>query len=340
MVLGRIVKPKNQRAKRALEKREPKIFENDKTTMFIKGGQTSDLVSQVLKELSILKKPLSNMFHRKNIMRPFDDQTSIEFFSKKTDSSLFVFGSHSKKRPNNLVIGRLFDQHVLDMFEFGIQKFKSMKDFPNEKVTVGTKPCLLFSGEKFESDPVYKRIKNLLIDLFRGAAVTQLRLSGVEHVYEFLAEDETVYLRSYRVLLKKSGCRTPRIELEEIGPSLTLVQRRSKVASDDLYKVANKQPITAKPKKKKNISEDAFGSRLGRIHMTPQDLNKLQVRKLKALKHGPEAKKRKTQDEENGETMTTEEETIHVVTGDKTKSSKGSKPKKLRKTSEENMDVE
>lgn len=28
-----------------------------------------------------------------------------EFFAKKTDASLFLFGSHNKKRPNNLVLG-------------------------------------------------------------------------------------------------------------------------------------------------------------------------------------------------------------------------------------------
>lgn len=32
------------------------------------------------------------------------------------------------------------------------------------------------------------------------------------------------------------------------------------------------------------MSQDVFGSRLGRIHMTKQDLGKLQTRKLKGLK--------------------------------------------------------
>jgi len=326
MVQGRVVKPKNQRVKRALEKREAKIFENDKTTMFIKGGQTSGVISEALKEFALLKKPLSNIFHRKNITRPFDDATSIEFYSKKTDCSLFMFGSHSKKRPNNLVLGRLFDQHLLDMFEFGIVKFVSMHQFKTAKVMSGVKPCLVFSGDKFESDPLYKRIKNLLTDMFRGASVTQLRLSGMEHVYEFVVVEDTIYLRSYRVVLKKSGCRTPRIELEEIGPSLNLVLRRSTVASDDLYKLANKQPITAKPKKKKNISQDSFGSTLGRIHMTPQDLNKLQTRKIKGLKDST-GKKRKadsktdeTQEEDEG--METEDVNINVVSSKRSKKSR------------------
>lgn len=38
---------------------------------------------------------------------PFEDETAIEFFSNKSDASLFMYGSHSKKRPHNLVIGKV-----------------------------------------------------------------------------------------------------------------------------------------------------------------------------------------------------------------------------------------
>lgn len=51
---------------------------------------------------------------------------------------------------------------------------------------------------------------------------------------------------SSRVLLKKSGCKIPRIELEDIGPSLDLVMRRTHLASDDLYKLSLKQPKALK----------------------------------------------------------------------------------------------
>ena len=56
-------------------------------------------------------------------------------------------------------------------------------------------------------------------------------------------------------------------------------------------------PKALKPKKKKNISHDTFGTTYGRIHMQKQDLSKLQTRKMKGLKKRPA--ERKAEDEEN-----------------------------------------
>ncbi|XP_072178961.1 ribosome production factor 2 homolog [Diadema setosum] len=282
--MQRIVKPKNQRVKRALEKREPKLIENNKTSLFIRGGHTSERITAVLTELHMLRKPHSQIFRRKNIMRPFDDQTSLEFMAQKNDASLFAFGSHSKKRPNNLVLGRMFDYHTLDMVEFGVDNFKSMHEFKTPKCTTGTKPCLIFTGEAFENDPDLQRVKSLLIDFFRGPVVEAVRLAGLEHVLSFTAIDGKILIRSYKVLLKKSGTRTPRVELAEIGPSLDLVKRRTRLATHDLFKRACKKPKALKPKKKKNISQDVFKTMHGRVHMEKQDLGKLQIRKMKALK--------------------------------------------------------
>ena len=53
-------------------------------------------------------------------------------------------------------------------------------------------------------------------------------------------------MSSNRVLLKKSGHPTPRVELDEIGPSLDLVMRRTHLASSDLYKEACKVPKATK----------------------------------------------------------------------------------------------
>nr|XP_060609158.1 ribosome production factor 2 homolog isoform X2 [Anolis sagrei ordinatus] len=244
-----------------------------------------------------LKKPFAVLYKRKNITRPFEDQTSMEFFSKKSDCSLFMFGSHNKKRPNNLIIGRMYDYHVLDMIELGIEKFVALKDIKNSKCPEGTKPMLIFAGDTFDISEEHRRLRSLLIDFFRGPVVPSVRLAGLEHVLHFTAVDQKIFLRSYKVLLKKSGCKIPRIELEDMGPSIDLVMRRTHLASDDLYKLALKQPKALKPKKKKNISHDVFGTKYGRIHMQKQDLNKLQTRKMKGLRKRPNEKK--TESEEN-----------------------------------------
>uniref|UniRef100_A0A8D0YZ70 Ribosome production factor 2 homolog n=1 Tax=Sus scrofa TaxID=9823 RepID=A0A8D0YZ70_PIG len=279
-------KPQTKRAKRFLEKREPKLSENIKNAMLIKGGNANSTVTQVLRDVVCMK----------NITRPFEDQTSLEFFSKKSDCSLFMFGSHNKKRPNNLVIGRMYDYHVLDMIELGVEKFVSLKDIKNSKCPEGTKPMLIFAGDDFDVTEDYRRLKSLLIDFFRGPTVPNIRLAGLDYVLHFTALNGKIYFRSYKLLLKKSGCRTPRIELEEMGPSLDLVLRRTHLASDDLYKLSMKMPKALKPKKKKNISHDTFGTTYGRIHMQKQDLSKLQTRKMKGLKKRPA--ERITEDQE------------------------------------------
>jgi len=70
------------------------------------------------------------------------------------------------------------------MAELWIQKFQGLNEFDNEKVPVGSKPSLLFSGPIFESDSEMKRLKSLLIDFFRGPVITHVRLEGLEQVIQ------------------------------------------------------------------------------------------------------------------------------------------------------------
>ncbi|MCL4136173.1 UNVERIFIED_CONTAM: hypothetical protein GTU68_017839 [Idotea baltica] len=222
--------------------------------------------------------------NKKNSILPFENVIPIEKMAQQHDSSLFAFVNNTKKRPHNLILGRMFDQHLLDMIELGIESYTSLSDIPGAKVSVSTKPCLVFCGPEFEGVKEYVRLKSILIDFFRGVEAKMIRLQGFEHAILFMLVEGKLHFRSYKILLKKSGTRKPRVELEEIGPSATMVLRRSKLASSDLFKTALKQPKILKPKKKKNISQDVFGTKLGRVHMTKQDLSQLQTRKMKGLK--------------------------------------------------------
>jgi len=81
------------------------------------------------------------------------------------------FSSHSKKRPNNLVLGRTYDHHIYDLIEVGVENFSSMESFGYGKKLapqVGSKPFFAFLGEGFETKEQLKHLKEVLLDMFRG----------------------------------------------------------------------------------------------------------------------------------------------------------------------------
>ncbi|XP_054272106.1 ribosome production factor 2 homolog [Macrosteles quadrilineatus] len=290
-VMQRIVRPITHKGKKALIDKEPKLIENTKQCLFIKGKNTSDITRNCLLDLYLLKKPDAVNLNKKNDILPFENIVPVEGFARKYNASLFAFASHSKKRPHNVIIGRMYDDQLLDMVELGIESYKGFSEFTSEKVAVGIKPCLLFAGPQFDQNPDLKRFQNLLVDFLQRETVKAVRLQGLEHVIMFTADGDKIYMRSYRVVLKKSGSKTPRVELEEVGPAIDFKLRRTKLASDDLYKLACKRPKALKAKKVKNIAHDAFGTKLGRIHMTRQNIDKLQTRKMKGLKKSATEKK-------------------------------------------------
>lgn len=72
------------------------------------------------------------LFSRRNEdVRPFEPggEVSLEFFADKSDCGLFCLGSHSKKRPHNITLGRFFDRRLLDLIEFGVDSFRALKAF-------------------------------------------------------------------------------------------------------------------------------------------------------------------------------------------------------------------
>lgn len=288
----RIKKPVTRRGKRALDEREPKTIENPKKTLIMEGRKCSNEIRQALKDLYLFKKPLASLMRRNNDVTLFEDATPLEQLAKSNDCQLFMFGSSSKKRPNNLILGRIYDEQVLDMVELGIKEYKSLQDFKNEKISAFVKPMIIFNGYKWKLTEELRRIRSLLLDLFRIDNVESIRLQGLEHVISFtITEDLAILMRSYRVMLKKSGQRTPRIELVEMGPRMDLTIRRTKIASDDLYKTAMRQPAILKVAKRKNVSRDELGNVHGRVHVGKQDINSIQTRKMKGLKKTADEKK-------------------------------------------------
>ena len=257
----------------------PQLVEGEKKLLGLRGSSSSPLVVAAMKDLLALKKPDSHALSRKNEIRPFEDASSLEFLASRSDCSAFLFASHSKKRPHNLVLvrasagtgallptvapsppppsqGRTFDAHVLDQVELGISAFEPMSSFSGPKKLLGAVPCFVFQGDAWDREPALARLQNLLLDIFGGRNLTHLALRGVDHAIVVSAVEPqgaaaaapgagwggTIHWRTYFCSLMRSGERVPRVELHSCGPSIDFVLRRTLLASPDAWKNALKQP--------------------------------------------------------------------------------------------------
>jgi ribosome production factor 2 len=292
----RQIKPRNARSKRALDKKAPKPVENPKKALFLRGTSCSQKTQDALTDLYSLRRPLAQKFTKKNEIHPFEEASSLEFFSEKNDASLLVFGSSSKKRPHALTLVRTFGYKVLDMLELNLDpdSLRLLSQFKNKKCAVGLKPMLLFSGTPFES-PIpneYTMAKSFFTDFFKGEPAEKVDVEGLQYLVSIAARDTVdgeeakpmIHLRVYLIKTKKSGQKLPRVEVEEMGPRMDFRIGRMKEAEEAMLKEAMRKARTTLERPKKNISTDIVGDKVGRIHLGKQDLGELQTRKMKGLK--------------------------------------------------------
>lgn len=282
-------KAKTGAGKRALEARLPKIIETPKQLLALKGHSTSNIVSAILSDLHILKKPYCKKLQRKNEILPFEagGEAHLENLSRLNDCSLFALVNHTKKRPHNLILGRTYAFRILDMMEFGITNYMPMGAFPSVKSAPGSKPLVLFNGDDFEASEKTRVMRSLLLDIFRGPDdVKAVNLAGIDRVIVLtLRGDSSVHFRHYSIELRKDPeSDLPKVALKEAGPKFDMGLRRVRIAPDTLAKEAYKQPRDPRvERKKKNVNRDEMGDKKGRVHVGRQDLNSLVLARIKGL---------------------------------------------------------
>ncbi|KAM7193503.1 Brix domain containing protein [Rhypophila sp. PSN 637] len=302
LTMLRQIKPRTARSKRALEKRAPKAVENPKKALFLRGTTCSQLTQDALGDLYSMRQTLAKRFQKKNPIHPFEDASSLAFFSEKNDCSLILFGSSNKKRPHTITFARTFDYKMLDMLEFNLDPstFRTISQFKTAKIPVGTRPLMVFAGTAFES-PVpneFTMAKSMLIDFFKGETSDKVDIEGLRSVVVVSADEPTstntssddisskpvLHLRVYLIRTKRSGQKLPRVEVEEHGPRMDFRLGRMQEPDADMLKEALRKAKTNEERTKKNITTDVIGDKIGRIHMGKLDLTQLQTRKMKGLK--------------------------------------------------------
>ena len=284
---------KTAKARKALKSKTPQFFESDKQTLCFRGGNSSAITNSLLTDLSILKKPLSASQKRPQNIYPLEDSTLVEKVANKVGASLVMVGASSKKRPTSLVLMRLYNEQVLDALELSVSNYVPASHFTKvEPCAIGSKPLVVFQGPGFSSAEDQKsRLKNMMLDMFKGASPKAVALEGIQHSIIVSETDEGSFLfRVYRVGMKKgseSDPTVPRTELTEMGPRFDFTISRERIPDFTMWKNSLKKPktlsttvasdstTTKRPKKNKNISTNALGQTLGRIHLGRQDYTKL-----------------------------------------------------------------
>jgi ribosome production factor 2 len=283
--------PKTAKGKRILAARGPALFEEDKLCSFLRGNNCSGEVTKLLTDLMNLKKPLAVSRKRDVNFYPFQDSAPIEKLAKGSHTNLVVLGESSKKRKACLVLMRMFNEQLLDAIELNITNYQPTSTFKGvEACSVGAKPLLVFQGAGFAAtDSQLSRTKNMLLDTFKGADPKRVSLEGVEHTIVITeTEDGKMLFRVYRINKKKGDSpNIPRVELVEMGPSFDFTIGRERLPDFTMWKASMKKPTTLSTtsstdpakkksvKKNKNISTDALGQTIGRIHLGRQDYTKL-----------------------------------------------------------------
>ena len=158
------------------------------------------------------------------------------------------------------MLGRVFDGHILDMFELAVTEFRGTDEFDAPKhIHADTKPILLFQGEYFETNDTLKRLKSLLIgkylhlfnsllilplfrlDFFHNSDLQEANIQELKRVMVFTCRGEKDpiefrHLESDEITEAKVQMKT--VPFREVGPSFNMKLRRDKMASLDLFKEA------------------------------------------------------------------------------------------------------
>ena len=210
---------------------------------------------------------------RSHDLAPIEDASLVERITSNYDSSLFIVGSHQKKRPNNLVMGRTFNGHVLDMFEFGVENYRSTSNFGSADFTNELKPILLFQGDVFDVSDKYKRIKNFFLDFFKITELSEVNIVELKRVIVFTCRGENcpIEFRHLEISdISESTVAKETIPFREVGPCFDLKIRREKMATTELFKEACRTPKIRNIEKKrsdKNKYTTALGEKKAKVFL-------------------------------------------------------------------------
>ncbi|KAF1742019.1 hypothetical protein MXB_2773, partial [Myxobolus squamalis] len=101
-------KPKTRKGKKYLESLLCEPERGIKKCLILTEYGCNQTTSNFLKEIAEIKFPDSEFMKLDSKLSPFDEPEGVIRFCEKCESSLFMMGTHNKKRPNNIILGKIY----------------------------------------------------------------------------------------------------------------------------------------------------------------------------------------------------------------------------------------
>ena len=99
----------------------------------------------------------------------------------------------------NLLFGSIFDNRMLDFFEFEVVNYLPISYFTDIEVDACMKPVILFQGDSFETDFELERVKKFFLDFLMLYEVDNVNISDLRRIIVLsVGDDKTIKFRSFQ----------------------------------------------------------------------------------------------------------------------------------------------
>lgn len=214
---------------------------------------------RIQKEIGVIRK---DTVHVKDGMNPFDSTELVERLMKKKKAALFI----NVTKDQRLVMGRTFNDEVIDMVEFTIDSYRSVSSFGCAGPELHAKYYVILQNINDS------RMENLIVDLFNMKSA-KVCLESIRYAWVF-AKSEVGYVLKYVRILRD-------LSVEDCGPMFEMALARSYHCDEELYKKAIDEPVRSR----KGVKTNEFRDKVGKIHVDKQDLRDVRLRRTRGYKN-------------------------------------------------------
>ncbi|ETW36242.1 hypothetical protein PFTANZ_03049 [Plasmodium falciparum Tanzania (2000708)] len=168
-----------------LKKREGVYEESSKYCLFIGSNKRSLILKNFMYDIYSIYKPLTCYMPKahSNLSNIIDKIDKLVDICVHNNCSFFFSVFSTKKKPSRFIIGRLYNNKILDYYVFSLISYIPLKLFPlSKEILYDTKPIVLIQGSYFEQNETNRYVKNILFDFFKHKNVDTFSKKSIQRL--------------------------------------------------------------------------------------------------------------------------------------------------------------